>query len=105
MVFQAKCLVLVCRAVIFRRYTQLGCAVPETLSLNDSSLRDVEFKTFTKCLVTYVSIKQRLIVMERNQLKLKDASAGCASFLRRISILLSCPHSLVLGNWRRQALA
>jgi hypothetical protein len=68
MVFQTKCLVLVYRVVIFRWYTQL------------------EFKTFTKRLVTYVSIKQRLIVIERNQLKLKDASAGCASFLRRISI-------------------
>jgi hypothetical protein len=46
----------------------------------------------------YVSIKPRLIVMERNQLRLQDVSADFASFLRRISILLSCPHLLVLGN-------
>lgn len=74
----------------------LGCAVQKTFSLNGSNSRDVEFKTSIKCIVTYVSIKQRLIIIERNQLKLKDASASCASVLRRISILLSCPHLLVL---------
>jgi hypothetical protein len=46
----------------------LGYAVQDTLSLNGSNSRDVAFKTSTKCIVTYVSIKQReLIIIEGNQ--------------------------------------
>jgi hypothetical protein len=39
-----------------------------------------------------------MIAIEGNQLKLQDASTDYASILRRISILLSCPHLLVLGS-------
>lgn len=48
--------------------------------------------------LTYVSIKLRLIIIERNQLKLQDVSTGCTSYLRRISFSLSCPHLLVLDD-------
>jgi hypothetical protein len=39
-----------------------------------------------------------MIAIDGNQLKLQDVSADYASILRRISILLSCPHLLVLGS-------
>jgi hypothetical protein len=76
MVFQARCLVLVCRAVIQVAYAFRICSTghifSEWFQLARCRVQDIDQVYCDLCLHQ----AERLIIIERNQLKLKDASAG-----------------------------